>query len=77
MARTLAEIEKEVSELDAKEKATLARNIIDDLDDATDEDVERLWLEEARRRHQAYLTGKACGVASKEVFSKARQRIHE
>ena len=77
MARTLADIEKEILQLNPKEKAALARNIIDDLDAVTDENVDRLWLEEAQRRYQAYVVGETKAKPAQEVFDKARQRLHQ
>ena len=77
MARTLADIEKEILQLNPKEKAALARNIIDDLDAVTDENVDRLWLEEAQRRYQAYVVGETKAKSAQEVFDKARQRLHQ
>ena len=75
MARTLAEIEQEILQLDPKEKAALARNIIDDLDAVADENVDHLWLEEAQRRYQAYVAGETKAKPAREVFDKARQRL--
>ncbi len=77
MARTLADIEKEILQLNPKEKAALARNIIDDLDAVTDENVDRLWLEEAQRRYQAYVVGETKAKPAQVVFDKARQRLHQ
>ena len=75
MARTLAELEQEVLQLDPKEKAELARNILDDLDAVTDKNTEKLWLEEAQRRYQAYLAGESKAKPAQEVFDNARQRL--
>ncbi len=77
MARTLAEIEQEILQLNPKEKATLARNIIDDLDAVADENVDRLWLEEAQRRYKAYVAGETKAKPAQEVFDKARQRLRQ
>ena len=77
MARTFIEIEQEILQLNPKEKAALARNIIDDLDVAADENVDRLWLEEAQRRYQAYVAGETKAKPAQEVFDKARQRLRQ
>ncbi len=77
MARTLSEIEQEILQLTTKEKAALARNIIDDLDAAVDENVDRLWLEEAQRRYQAYVAGETKAKPAQEVFDKTRQRLRQ
>ena len=75
MARTLAELEQEVLQLDPKEKAALARNILDDLDTVADENTERLWLEEAQRRYQAYVAGESKAKPAQEVFDNARRQL--
>ena len=75
MKRTLAELKQEVLQLDPKEKAELARNILDDLDAVADKNTEKLWLEEVQRRYQAYLAGKSKAKPAQEVFDNARQRL--
>jgi len=75
MARTLAELEQEVLQLDPKEKAALARHILDDLDTVADENTEKLWLEEAQRRYQAYVAGESKAKPAQEVFDNARRRL--
>ncbi|WP_133511162.1 JAB domain-containing protein [Candidatus Thiosymbion oneisti] len=51
--------------------------IIDDLDAVADENVDRLWLEEAQRRYQAYVAGETKAKPAQEVFDKARQRLRQ
>ena len=75
MARTLAELEQEVLQLDLKEKAALARYILDDLDTVADDNAEKLWLEEAQRRYQAYVAGESKAKPAQEVFDNARRRL--
>ncbi len=77
MVHTLAEIEQVILRLNPKERATLAHNIIDDLDTLVDENVDRLWLEEAQRRYRAYVAGKTKAKPAQEVFDKARRRLHQ
>ncbi|WP_089725645.1 addiction module protein [Candidatus Thiosymbion oneisti] len=77
MVRTLAEIEQAILRLNQKERAALARNIIDDLDTVLDENVDRLWLEEAQQRYQAYIAGETKAKPAQEVFDKARRRLRQ
>jgi len=58
-----------------KEKAALARVLIEDLDMSVDKDVERLWIEEAQRRYQAYLKGELEALPGEDVMKRARERL--
>ena len=59
----------------AKEKAALARSLIEELDEAPDEDVEEVWAEEAERRYQAFVDGFAEAVPADDVIARAKQRF--
>lgn len=75
MSTSFDDIEKQARSLPFKEKAALARLLIEDLDTSVDHDVERLWVEEARRRYDAYLKGELEALAGDEVMNRARQRL--
>ncbi|MGH9425894.1 MAG: addiction module protein [Terriglobia bacterium] len=66
------ELEKKARALTSKEKAALARILIEDLDSSTDENVEQLWIEEAQRRYRAYKAGELIPCTGDEVMHKAR-----
>ena len=55
MSAHFDDIEKQARSLPLKEKAALARVLIEEPDASVDEDVEHLWIEEVRRRHDAGL----------------------
>jgi putative addiction module component (TIGR02574 family) len=75
MSMTFDEIEKEIKALTPKEKAALARSLIEELDSLADEDVEALWLEEAERRYAEYKSGKVFSRPAEDVMRNARHRI--
>ena len=75
MTTNFKELEKEVRALDSREKAALARTLIEDLDKNLDQDAEQLWIEEAQRRYQAYQTGGLGSVPGEEAMQRARHRI--
>lgn len=76
MSSTLfTEIETKVRALTTKEKAALARVLIDDLDDAPDEEVKQLWIDEAQRRYEAYLKGELQAVDGDTAMARARSRL--
>ena len=75
MSTQFDDIEKQARSLPLKEKAALARLLIADLDQTVDEDAERLWLEEAERRYEAYLRGELEALPGEDVMKRARERL--
>lgn len=75
MTANFKELEKEVRALGSREKAALARTLIDDLDKNMDPGAEQLWIEEAQRRYQAYQTGNLKSVPGEEAMQRARHRL--
>jgi len=49
---SLEEIQAQVLQLEPKERAELARQILLSLEPDSNEDIERIWAEEAERRYQ-------------------------
>ncbi len=75
MKSNLAQCEELAFKLPVNERAILAEHLIKSLDDMDDEDVERVWLEEADRRYQAYKSGAIPSRSAEDVFRDARSRI--
>lgn len=75
MSTNFKELEKEARALGSREKAALARTLIEDLDATLDRDAEQLWIEEAQRRYKAYLSGELKAVPGEEAMQRARQRL--
>ena len=75
MAQDTSELRRELDKLTPKQKAELARTLIDSLDEDLDEDVEQLWLDEATRRYEAYQRGEMSSRRTAEVFARVRARL--
>ena len=75
MATRFKELERRARALSAKEKAALARVLIEDLDPLTDPNAEQLWIDEAQRRYDAFVAGKLQALPGEEVMRRARQRL--
>ena len=75
IARDTSELREELDKLTPKQKAELARTLIDSLDEDLDEDVEQLWLDEATRRYEAYRGGEMSSRPAAEVFARVRARL--
>jgi putative addiction module component (TIGR02574 family) len=71
MSKKLEEIIKVAKDLSLEERAELAGTLLLSLDEPSESEVERLWLQEAKRRLQQFREGKVKGIPSQEVFDKA------
>ena len=75
MSTQFDEIEKQARLLPIREKAALARVLIEELDSSTDGNTEQLWIEEAQRRYDAYLKGELEALPGEDVMRRARERL--
>ena len=60
--------------LTTEEKAALVHLLIEELDSSADADVGQLWIDESRRRYDAYLKGELEAVSGDEVMARAKCR---
>jgi hypothetical protein len=72
---TIDELKAEMLRLNPEERAELASELLVSLDDLSESEVERMWLEEAVRRDAALDDGRASAIPAAEVFSSARARL--
>jgi putative addiction module component (TIGR02574 family) len=72
MARELADIERDILELNQKERTELLRKLIDDLDAPGDPNSESAWLNESERRLGEIESGTAKTFPADEVIKEAR-----
>jgi len=69
------DVEKQARALLPKEKAALARKLIEELDNVVDADAELLWIDEAQRRYEAYVKGELEALPGDDVMTRARDRL--
>ena len=72
---SLKEIESEIKKLDLKDRATLAKRIVESLDELSVAEVETLWAEEAEYRLDEMEQGQVTEIPTKEVLRRARAAI--
>lgn len=79
MNATLESIETAAKLLSVSERATLAHNILKDLDDADGDEqyIETLWSAEAEDRLDAFLNGDIAASPLAEVVDRVRTRIRQ
>ena len=69
---TIDELKREALQLDPSTRASLARDLLESLDDLSEAEIEQLWLAEAERRHHQIISGAVETVSMEEALSKAR-----
>ena len=75
MSAHFDDIQKQASSLPLKDKAALARVLIEELDTSVDADAEQSWIAEAQRRYDAYLKGAPEALPGDDVMNQARRSI--
>ena len=74
MARQLKDIAAEALELPLTARAELASQLLDSLDEISEEESDALWAEEAERRYAGYKAGEIKAAPAEEVFARLRSR---
>ncbi len=74
MGRKIKDIASEALELPVAARAQLAKQLLDSLDDISEEENDKLWAEEAERRYDEYKAGKIKAIPAEEVFARLKPR---
>ncbi len=69
---SLEELETEIKKLTLKERAVLAKWLVETLDDLSESEIEGLWAEEAERRLDELEEGLETEIPAEEVLRRAR-----
>lgn len=69
--------EQQAKHLPLQDRARLIKHLIAGLDDLEEQDLERLWLNEAKRRFQGFKSGKIQTRLSEDVFRDAQQVLQD
>jgi Putative addiction module component len=72
---TIQYIKRQASKLDANSRARLARYLLSSLDNLNETENEKLWAEEALKRHDDLLKGRAKSRSADVVFKNARAHL--
>lgn len=77
MPTELEKCEQQAKNLPLQDRAVLIKRLIEGLDDLDEQDLERLWLQEATRRFQEFKAGNIQARPSDEIFCDARTRLQD
>ena len=72
---TTEQVEAEALKLNPEDRADLAEKLLRSLEDLSENDIQRLWAEEAVRRDSELDSGTASMRDAEDVFRDARTRI--
>jgi hypothetical protein len=72
---SLKELEAEALKLDPKARARLAGKLLESLEDLSEEEKDRLWAEEAKRRDAEMDADPDSGISAADVFREARAKL--
>jgi putative addiction module component (TIGR02574 family) len=75
VAVNLLDLEAEALKLPAAERARLAERLLESLDALSEEENQRLWIEEAARRDAELDADPSRGRPAADVFRDARVRL--
>jgi hypothetical protein len=76
MTSDIKEIEKKALELSNQERAILIRQLIQSLEEGTEEEnVEGIWIEEAEFRYSQYKEGNTSDKPADEVLKDAKKNL--
>jgi putative addiction module component (TIGR02574 family) len=71
----LEKLEADLLALPPNSRASLARALIESLDETADENAEALWVDEIRRRDEDLRSGSASARPVDDVLRDARERL--
>lgn len=74
MSRDFHDLVAEALELPLTARAELAAQLLDSLDDISEEESDELWAQEAERRYVEYKAGNIESTPAEEVFARLRAR---
>ena len=69
----IEELLRDALKLEARERALLAERLLASLDEFTEDEADRLWTQEARRRLEAYRSGDARPIPADTVHEQAEK----
>jgi putative addiction module component (TIGR02574 family) len=74
MSRNPKDIAAEALELPLAARAELASQLLESLDDLSEEENDQLWAKEADRRYAEYKAGNIEAISADTVFARLRAR---
>lgn len=75
MPRTVDQLAVEAMQLSPASRAELAEKLVESLDFAESDEIQKLWIEEAIRRRDDVRSGKVKPIPGEEVLAEVRRLV--
>lgn len=75
MPLTIEQLEQEAMQLPASSRARLADKLVESLDSAEIDEIQKLWTAEALRRRDEVRSGRVKPIPGEEVLAEARRIV--
>lgn len=75
MALTIDQLEREAMQLPAASRALLAEKLVESLDSAETDEIQKLWAVEAIRRRDEVRSGRVKPISGDQVLAEARHAV--
>ena len=75
MSMSVEQIEKEALALPSEERARLADRLVESLDAAAANEIDKLWITEAKRRRDEVRQGKVKTIPGEEALARVRRSV--
>ena len=75
MSNTIEELKAKIRSLDPAEKTALLRSLIAEFDGPPRPEIEREWIDTARRRYREIADGSVEGIPADRVFERVRSQL--
>jgi len=77
MATELEQCEEYAKKLPLQERALLIKRLIEGLDELDEQNLERLWVQEAARRFKEFKAGNIKAQSAENVFRNVRTKLQD
>jgi len=74
MGRKIEELENEILQLELRDRAALAKVLLESLETLPQDEIDQLWADEAEARYADLLAGRTTAIDGDEVFAQVRSR---
>jgi putative addiction module component (TIGR02574 family) len=75
MENLINEIEKKALQLPKKDRGLLAERLLKSIDDNSLTDIDEMWVQEAEKRYNDYISGKTEGLPGDKVISDIKREL--
>lgn len=74
MTRKIEELETEVLQLELRDRAALAKILLESLEALPQDEIDQLWAAEAEARYEDLLSGRTTAIDGDQVLASVRSR---